>query len=116
MDNRLYNLEQQIVDVYKKRSVDLKIENVKENFNLKFKNIENNNNLKFENMQQNSEVRLKNIEEKQNDLREVQSEIFYNIQKNADKLSTITGYLEQSSVSNAFNRSSSSRNHRRVWR
>ena len=114
IDNRLYNLEQQMVEVYNKNIVDSKIENI----DLKFQNIEKNNNLRFQNIQDNSEVKLKNIEDKQNDLKEVQSEIFYKIQKNADKLSTITGYLEQNSVSNAFNRTTNNMRHnnRQIWR
>jgi hypothetical protein len=111
IDNRLYNLEQRLTGVYNNNIVDSKIENI----NLKIKNIENNYNLKFKNIQENNEVKLKNIEDKQNDLKDVQSEIFYKIQKNAEKLSTITGYLEQNSVSNAFNRSSSI-DKRRKWR
>ncbi len=115
LDNRLYNLEQHIQDVYNKNTVDIKIARVNDTINLKLNNIETSNNLRFQGMQDFNEIRLKNIEDKQNDLKDTQSEIFHKIQKNADKLSTITGYLEQNSVSNAFSKSSS-RSIRRNWR
>lgn len=115
LDNRLHTLEQHIQNVYNKNTVDTKIATVNDTINLKLNNIETSNNLKFQSMQDFNEIRLKNIENKQNDLKDTQSEIFYKIQRNADKLSTITGYLEQSSVSNAFSKSSS-RSRRRNWR
>jgi glutamate-1-semialdehyde aminotransferase len=115
MDNRLYTLEQQLQDIYNKNTVDTKIARVNDTINLKLNNIETSNNLKFQSMQDFNEIRLKNIDDKQNDLKDNQSEIFHKIQRNADKLSTITGYLEQSSVSNALDKSMS-RPRRRNWR
>jgi hypothetical protein len=109
--NRIDKLEHDVSDVYHKKSVDDKIENIKENNKLQLKNIENSHDIKLKGIQDYNEIRLKNIDIQQLELKEFQNEIMNKLQNNSEKLSSISGFLERK-TSSRYGESMS----RRIWR
>ncbi len=107
--NRIDKLENDVSDVYHKKSVDDKIDNIKQTTKLQLKNIENSHDIKLKGIQDNNEIRLKNIDTQQLESKEFQNEIMNKLQSNSEKLSTIYGFLEKKS-SHGELRS------RRIWR
>jgi len=95
--NRIEKLEHDLSDVYHKKSVDDKIDNMKENNILQLKSIENSHDIKLKGIQDYNEIRLKNIDTQQLELKEFQKDIMTKLQSNSEKLSAISGFLERNS-------------------
>lgn len=112
--NRIDKLEHDVSDVYHKKSIDDKIENIKENNNLQLKSMENSHDIKLKGIQDSNEIRLKNIDIQQLELKDFQNEIMNKLQNNSEKLSAISGFLERKS-SSPSTRHGESRS-RRIWR
>ena len=113
--NRIDKLEHDVSDVYHKKSVDDKIENIKETNKLQLKSIQNSHDIKLKGIQDNNEIRLKNIDMQQLELKEFQNEIMKKLHSNSEKLSAISGFLERKSISSPSSRYGESRS-RRIWR
>ena len=109
LNDRIDKLEDTVSDMYHKKCVDDKIDNIKETNNLQLQNIENRYDIKLKGIQDYNEIRLKNIDTQQLELKEFHNEIINKLQSNSEKLSKITGFLESKNLYGEFRS-------RKIWR
>jgi len=114
--NRIDKLEHEVSDVYHKKSIDDRIENIKETNKLQLKSIENSHDIKLKGVQDNNEIRLKHIDMQQVELKEFHNEIMSKLQYNSEQLSTISGFLERKNLMLSKPSVSRSRELRNYWK
>lgn len=100
LENRVFSLEEQVKNIYKKASVDERFENVKETTNARMDKIEETTELKIQNIVEKTDIKLKNIESKQHEMNTTQQKISDQILHNSNELSNISFLL--SNVQNNF--------------